>query len=89
MWEMPDMPFELFIDLPTNKQILPVVIGIAIVVVVGLIIAINIDAEYADTLHLIFALRMQNVFQFGDFGLYLTQRIRVTQVVCFHVRLNE
>ena len=39
---MPDMPFELFIDLPTNKQILPVVIGIAIVVVVGLIIAINI-----------------------------------------------
>ena len=36
------MPFELFIDLPTNKQILPVVIGIAIVVVVGLIIAINI-----------------------------------------------
>ena len=36
------MPYELFINLPTNKQILPVVIGIAIVVVVGLILTINI-----------------------------------------------
>lgn len=35
---MPDMPFELFIDLPTNKQIFPVIIAIAAIVVVGLII---------------------------------------------------
>ena len=41
-WEMPDMPFELFIELPTNKQILPVIIAIAIVVVVGLIIVFKI-----------------------------------------------
>lgn len=33
-----DMPYELFIDLPTNKQILPVIIAIAVIVVVGLII---------------------------------------------------
>ena len=39
---MPDMPFELFIELPTNKQILPVIIAIAIVVVVGLIIVFKI-----------------------------------------------
>lgn len=32
------MPFELFIDLPTNKQIFPVIIAIAAIVVVGLII---------------------------------------------------
>ena len=36
------MPFELFIDLPTNKQIFPVIIAIAIVVVVGLIIVFKI-----------------------------------------------
>lgn len=36
------MPFELFIELPTNKQILPVIIAIAIVVVVGLIIVFKI-----------------------------------------------
>ena len=41
-WGMPDMPFELFIELPTNKQILPVIIAIAIVVVVGLIIVFKI-----------------------------------------------
>lgn len=39
---MPDMPFELLIDLPTNKQIFPVIIAIAIVVVVGLIIVFKI-----------------------------------------------
>lgn len=42
MWGKPDMPFELFIDLPTNKQIFPIIIAIAIVVVVGLIIAVNV-----------------------------------------------
>ncbi len=36
------MPFELFIELPTNKQIFPVIIAIAIVVVVGLIIVFKI-----------------------------------------------
>ena len=41
-WGKPDMPFELFIDLPTNKQIFPIIIAIAIVVVVGLIIAVNV-----------------------------------------------
>lgn len=33
-----DVPYELFIDLPTNKQILPVIIAIAVIVFVGLII---------------------------------------------------
>ena len=36
------MPYELFIDLPTNKQMLPVIIAIAVIVVVGLIIAFNV-----------------------------------------------
>ena len=36
------MPYELVINLPTNKQILPIVIGIAAVVILGIIIALKI-----------------------------------------------
>ena len=40
------MPYELVINLPTNKQIMPIIIAIAVVVVVGIIIALKIFSFY-------------------------------------------